>query len=460
MKQRAARRRLWWIVVITIIAGIVNIPTEIPLKFSFGPVKLDWVLPKPSIDWSFKNIKIQRSLELKKGLDLQGGTRTVLEANMETVPAEDRDEALESAKAVIGRRIDLYGISETVIQTARSGESSRIIVELPGVTDPSAARSLIGQTAKLEFRETPEDFSIPEEIATDAAQSFYQEIASMKPTDLSGEDLQRAAIEFDQTSGEPIVALTFSPEGGKKFAEITGRNVGKKVGIFLDGFPLTVPVVQTAITDGRAIISGGFTTDGAKRLAITLNAGALPVDLSIISQTQIGATLGNDSVNTSIRAGLIGLGIVALFMIVMYRELGLIANVSLLVYGLLTLALYRLIPITLTLPGIAGFLLSIGMATDANILIFERTKEELRRGRPLKSAIEVGFGRAWDSIKDANVATLLTAFVLYNPFDWAFLNTSGLVRGFALTLTIGILISLFTGIVVSRTLIRVFYRSP
>ena len=457
MKQKAARHRLWWIVVITAIAGIVNIPAEIPVKFSLGSVNIDQVIPKPSIDWSFKNIKIQRSLELKKGLDLQGGTRTVLEANMDTVPAEDRDTALESAKAVISRRIDLYGISETVVQTAKTGGAARIIVELPGVDDPSAARSLIGQTAKLEFRELPQDFSLPEEVATNAAQSFYQEIGSMVETDLSGQDLARAVVEFDQTSGEPIVALTFSPDGGKKFGDITSRNVGKKVGIFLDGFPLTVPVVQTAITDGRAIISGGFTTEEAKRLTITLNAGALPVDLSIVSQTQIGATLGNDSVTASIRAGLTGLGIVALFMIVMYRKLGLIANVSLLVYGLLTLALYRLIPITLTLPGIAGFLLSIGMATDANILIFERTREELHRGRPLKSAIEMGFGRAWDSIKDANVATLLTAFILYNPFDWTFLNTSGLVRGFALTLTIGILLSLFTGVVVSRTLIRVFY---
>lgn len=457
MKQRLARRRLWWIVVITAIAGIVNIPTEIPVKFSLGPFSIDRVIPKPSIDWSFKNIKIQRSLELKKGLDLQGGTRTVLEASMGDIPTEDRDEALESAKAVIGRRIDLYGISETVVQTAKTGETHRIIVELPGISDPQAARSLIGQTAKLEFRELPQDFSLPEEIATNAAQSFYQEIGSMVETDLSGEDLARAAVEFDPDDGQPVVALAFSPEGGKKFGDITTRNIGKKVGIFLDGFPLTVPVVQTAITDGRAIISGGFTTDEAKRLAITLNAGALPVDLLIVSQTQVGATLGNESVDRSVRAGLTGLGIVALFMIVMYRKLGLIADVSLVIYGLLTLLIYRLIPITLTLPGIAGFLLSIGMATDANILIFERTKEELHRGRPLKTAIEMGFGRAWDSIKDANVATLLTAFILYNPFDWSFLNTSGLVRGFALTLTIGILLSLFTGVVVSRTLIRVFY---
>ena len=269
--------------------------------------------------------------------------------------------------------------------------------------------------------------------------------------------MQKASVEFDQQSGQPVVSLVFTDEGREKFAEITKRNVGQRVGIYLDGAPLTVPVVKVPITDGRAIISGSMEVKEAKQLAISLNAGALPVGLTVVKETNIGATLGKESITASVRAGLAGLLAVAVFMIIVYRKLGILADMALIIYGLITLAIYKLFPIALTLPGIAGFLLSIGMATDANILIFERLKEELARGLPLRAAVELGFGRAWDSIKDANVTTLLVAFILYNPFEWQFLNTSGMVRGFALTLTIGILISLFTGIIVSRTFIRMFY---
>lgn len=228
--------------------------------------------------------------------------------------------------------------------------------------------------------------------------------------------------------------------------------------IFLDDLPVTAPTVNEAITSGDAVISGKFALNDAKKLAIQLNAGALPVPLKVVEQKTIGATLGNEAVRKSVIAGLIGLGIVILFMISYYGFLGFLASLALIIYGLITLAVYKLVPITLSLPGIAGFLLSVGMAVDSNILIFERIKEERWQGKPLAVAMELGFGRAWDSIKDANVCTLITAFVLFNPFNWGFLNTSGMVRGFALTLTLGIAISLFTGIIVTRTLIRVFYK--
>lgn len=430
-------------------------PKNLPVKFNIGSWKLDTTISSPEINWKLGPWRYVRSLDIKKGLDLSGGTQLVLQADMDQIPDTDREAALFSAQAVISRRIDMYGVSETLVQTAKSGNNYRVIVELPGITDAEQAKQLIGQTAKLEFRE-PDPEAVIDDTATGSA-AIYQEVFNMKPTDLTGQDLNKAEVKFDDQSGEPVVGLIFTPDGQKKFAEITQRNVGQKVGIFLDGAPITVPVVQTPILDGQAIISGGFTTEAAKQLVVSLNAGALPVDLEVVSQTQIGATLGAESISESVRAGAVGLLIVAVFMILVYRRLGLIADAALVIYGLITLAIYKLVPITLSLPGIAGFLLSIGMATDANILIFERTKEELKRGLKLSAAVELGFGRAWDSIKDANVATLLTAFILYNPFDWNFLNTSGMVRGFALTLVIGILIGLFTGIFVSRTLIRLFY---
>jgi len=244
--------------------------------------------------------------------------------------------------------------------------------------------------------------------------------------------------------------------GGDKFSEITARNIDKPLAIFLDGIPISTPIVQQQIDGGSAIINGEFTLDEAKNIAITLNAGALPVPITIIKQQNVAPSLGSESVTRSVQAGVIGLSAVMLFMILLYGWLGLVADLGLIIYGLLTLALYKLIPVTITLPGLAGFILSIGMAVDANILIFERTKEEIRKGHTKRDALELGFGRAWDSIKDANIATLITTFILFNPLDWTFLNTSGLIRGFALTLFLGVVISLFTGIFVTRNLLRAF----
>jgi preprotein translocase subunit SecD len=228
--------------------------------------------------------------------------------------------------------------------------------------------------------------------------------------------------------------------------------------IFLDDIPLMTPVIQTPIANGQAVITGDFSLDEARNLSIQLNAGALPVPIEVLQQRNIGASLGQQSVADSVQAGLIGLGLVMLFMILYYGVQGFLASLGLIVYSLITIALYKTLGVTLTLPGIAGLILSIGMAVDANILIFERMKEELRDGKPFSLAMELGFGRAWDSIKDANLATILTALVLINPLDFPFLNTSGLVRGFGITLFIGVVISLFTGVVVTRTLMRLFLK--
>jgi len=281
-------------------------------------------------------------------------------------------------------------------------------------------------------------------------------LTDFQPTGLTGADLARSAVQFEPNTGEPVVGLEFSAEGAQQFAQITEANVGKPVAIFLDEVPLMTPRVDEPITGGQAIIRGQFELQQAKTLSVQLNAGALPVPIKIIQQRNIGAILGETSVQKSVRAGLIGLLMVILFMAAYYGRLGLLADLGLVIYGLITLALYKLLPVTLTLPGVAGFLLSMGMAVDSNILIFERMKEEERAGKAHAVAMELGFGRAWDSIRDANICTLITCFILFNPFNWSFLNTSGLVRGFALTLSLGVFLSLFTGVVVSRTLLRTF----
>lgn len=385
---------------------------------------------------------LKRELVIKQGLDLAGGTHLVFQAEMKDIPSQDRDSAIEAAKNNIERRVNFFGVSEPVIQTSKTGEDYRLIVELPGIKEIDRAIDLIGSTAQLEFWEQKE-----------ASPS-----AGFIPTDLTGKDLKRSQVRFDQNTGQPVVSLEFSSEGGKKFADITSRNVGKLVAIFLDQRMISSPVVEEPITSGDAIIRGQFTVDEAKDLSIKLNAGALPAPIKIIEQRNIGATLGLESVQKSLKAGLIGLLMVVFFMGAYYGRLGILADIALIIYGLITLALYKLIPVTLTLPGIAGFILSVGMAVDANILIFERMKEEIRSGKPLGVSMELGFGRAWDSIRDANICTLITCFILFNPFNFSFLNVSGMVRGFALTLGLGIFISLFTGIVVTRTLLRVFAR--
>ncbi len=434
-----ARLLIWLILLLTLLAVYVDLPSKLPpLKFQIASLKVDQGLVRPPLSLG----GFYRDLEIKEGLDLAGGTHLVLEADMSSINSSDRNSALESLQGIIERRVNLFGVSEPIIQTAKVGDSYRVIVELAGITDVSEAVSLVGQTASLVFRE--ESATASGAIATESAYGPFT-----VSTTLTGKDLQKATPAFDPSTGEPIVQLQFTSEGGRQFEELTRKNLGKQLAIFLDDELLMAPVVQSVITGGQGVISGNFTAAQTKQLAILLNSGALPAPVKIIEQRTIGATLGEDSIKRSLAAGVVGLVIVALFMLGNYRRFGLYANLALIVYTLLVLAIFKLIPVTLTLAGIAGFILSIGMAVDANILIFERMREELRWGRGKLAAIEAGFSRAFPSIRDSNVSSLITCTILY----WF---GTGPVRGFAVTLAIGILVSLFTAITVTRTFLRLF----
>ncbi len=399
------------------------------------------------LNFKVGKFEVKKSFDLHLGLDLAGGSQLTFEADMSKVPAERQKTALDSVRNVIEKRVNLFGVSEPTVQTSVFQGKDRVIVELPGISDTKQAVDLIGKTAQLLFEELKEAPGVKD--ATSSAQ--------LVPTNLTGADLQSASVVFDSQTGKPAISLQFTKEGGDKFATITARNIQKPLPIVLDNQIISAPVVQGQITGGSAQITGTFTVDEVKQLAVQLNAGALPVPVTLVQQTTVGATLGTLSINQSILAGIVGFSMVIIFMILSYGWFGVIADIGLLIFGVITIALYKLIPITLTLPGIAGFMLSVGMALDSNILIFERFKEEKLK-RDFHQALEVSFGRAWNSIRDAYAATLITCFVLANPLDWSFLNTSGPIRGFAITLALGIVISLFTGIFVSRNLIRVFIR--
>lgn len=429
----------------------IDIPQQYPVKFTIAGRKFDFILRPPSVTVTRNGQSFTKEVKTSLGLDLKGGSHLVFEADTIKVAEADLQDALSSARDIIERRVNLYGVSEPVVQTIKSGNIYRISVDLPGADNVSEAVSLIGQTAQLTFKE---EGNYDEKIAT-AAPSIYK---LNKDTGLNGKHVKKASVTFNTQNGQPQVALEFNGEGAKIFADVTKRNVGKQVGIFIDYFPVSAPVVQQPITDGSAVISGSFTVDEAKQLAISINSGALPIPIKLVEQRNIGPTLGASEVQKSVVAGFIGLSMVLLFMIVYYGRLGVIASMALIIYGLISFAIFRLIPIVLTLPGIAGFILSIGMAVDTNILIFERIKEEIRKGKKTDIAIRLGFGRAIDAIKDANVTTLIVAFILFNPLNWEFLPQFGLVRGFALTLAIGVATSLFTGIVITKRLINWFYK--
>lgn len=648
-----ARAKVWWlmilILVITVLAGFLDYP-------AYYDKGVNWLKKTTGI-----GLPEFYKLPFRLGLDLQGGTHLIYEADTSAIPAKDHDDALEGARDVIERRVNAFGVAEPVVQTTSAGDSQRIIVELAGIKDVSEAIKMIGETPLLEFKEqatevetelTAEqkkemndynaaakktanevlkkarardaDFSaLAKEYSTDEATKsvggdlgfvtkdgvyadWYDDAAKLKVgrvsnliesdeyigilklvdvqdskevkanhllicwagaqscssdlskedakkkidelktqatpktfvdlvkenssepgasesggdlgwfgkdmmvkpfetaafdlkvgeisdvietqfgyhliyktderdvkeyrvsrilidkkteaeilgpseewqyTGLTGKQLARAQVQFDPNTNEPQVALEFNDEGKKLFGEITERNVGKPVAIFLDGEPISVPTVQEPIKDGSAIISGSFTIPEAKLLAQRLNAGALPVPINLISQETIGAALGQESVAKSLIAGLIGFLAVIVFMILYYRLPGILSALSLIFYAVLVLALFKLVPVTLTLAGIAGFVLSVGMAVDANVLIFERMKEELRLGKPLGSAIDEGFKRAWPSIRDGNLTTLISCFVLF----WF---STSMIKGFALTLSVGVIMSLFSALFITRSLLN------
>ena len=533
------RQKLWLgfagIVVLTVLAGVINHPK--------GP------------DIAIGDY--QKELKVHLGLDLQGGTSLLYDADVSEIPEEERGTALEGVRDVIEQRINAFGVSEPNIQTVHSGEDRRVLVELPGVTDITEAVNRIGETPLLEFKtegEAPElteeekeairqqneeakataqsllerarngeDFSalaiefsedpvsaaeggdlgeleegqtveefdqvlfetgIVGEVHPELVETIFgwhiiridernvvvkddnegnvstakahhilirseseenQQIgAYYEDTGLTGEQLDRADVTFDPNSGLPTVTLTFNKEGKDLFAQITRDHIGESVAIYLDGIIISAPVVQTEIANGEAVISGNFTLQESKELAQRLNAGALPVPITLISQQNVGPSLGQTSIERSIFAGIVGLIALCLFMIIYYRWTGIMAIIALAIYFSIVLALFKFFAIALTLAGIAGFILSIGIAVDANVLIFERTKEELRAGKPVKKAIEDGFARAWTSIRDSNLSSLITCLLLY----WF---GSSLIRGFAVTLSIGILVSMFSAITITRT---------
>jgi preprotein translocase subunit SecD len=393
---------------------------------------------------------VRKDFQTKLGLDLKGGSHLVFEADTSSLKAEDLSDALSASRDIIERRVNLFGVSEPVVKVVKTGDKHRIQVDLPGVTNINEATKLIGQTAQLNFKEGSGD----QKDATLSAELSF--LSLTKDTGLTGKDVKKASVVFNPQDGQPQVQLTFTPEGTKKFTEITKRNIGKSVGIFLDDMILSAPTVQQEIRDSEAVISGNFTVEGAKQLSTAINSGALPISINLVEQRSIGPSLGSLEIQKSLIAGLSGLIMVMLFMIVYYGRLGVIASIGLIIYGLLTFTIFKIIPIVLTLPGIAGFILSIGMAVDANILIFERIKEEQRSGKPFSLSMKLGFGRAIDAIKDANITTLLIAFILFNPLNWEFLPQFGLVKGFALTLAIGVAMSLFTGVFITKRLIAFF----
>ena len=403
-------------------------------------------------------INEESRFQFKLGLDLAGGTHLVYKADTSELPASDVSTSMDTLRDVIERRTNLFGVSEPMVQIEKSsvfagGErEQRLIVELPGVTDISEAVRIIGETPLLEFRLVNQDVE-PLAEGEELTQEIFD--AMFTSTDLTGRYLDRAALEFGQggTSGhvqnEPIVRLDFNRDGGDLFASITKENVGRTLAIFLGGDLKSAPVINEEITGGSAIVSGGFTPQEARDLVRNLNLGALPVPIELISTQTIGASLGKDALDKGVQAGMFGLIAVAIFLLVWYRLPGLVAVISLTVYIIIMLALFKLIPVTLTAAGLAGFLLSIGMAVDANVLIFERMREELKAGSDTESSTHNGFKRAWLSIRDGNISSIITAIILF----W--FGTS-LVKGFALTFGIGIIISMFTAITVSRTFLYAF----
>lgn len=390
--------------------------------------------------------RIEAWLPYHLGLDIRGGTHLVYQADLNNISKADYGTSMDAVRDIIERRVNLFGVAEPLVQIEKSGADWRLIVELAGITDVNGAIKLIGETPFLEFREERPEAERNVIAAAQKKGERMTEDALFTPTLLTGRFLKKAILQFPQSSFQPVVSLELTAEGAKIFAELSRRNIGKRIAIYLDGAPLSAPVVQEEITGGKAQISGNFTPASGKEFVGRLNAGALPVPIKLIGQQSIGASLGEESLQKTLYAGLLGFLAVALFMLFWYRLPGLMAVLALLLYLGIVIALFKLVPVTLTVAGIAGVILSVGMAVDANILIFERLKEELRSGKGLEDAIREGFGRAWTSIRDSNVSSLITASILY----WFGVSV---VQGFALTLGIGIVVSMFSAISVTRTLL-------
>jgi len=409
-----------------------------------------------------KNIPIfNRTFDLKLGLDLRGGLQALLEADLpqtSTVSSQD----LKTTAQILENRVNGFGVSEVVMQTA--GER-RIVAEFPSVTDPEKVIAALQQTALLEFVDTgtyapPKGTVLQTDYASGTSSTEptptpsadgTQPNTTVYHTVMTGKELVTVGVSPDSLTGKYSISFKLSAEGTKVFAAHTSANVNKVLTITLDKVVLSAPNIQSAITDGSGVITGNFTPDEANTFAVQLRYGSLPVPVKVVESRTVGATLGEESVRKSLMAGVIGLSVVIIFMLLYYRLPGFIANLALISYAIISLAIFKLLGVVLTLPGIAGFILSIGMAVDANILIFERLKEEMRSGRNLRQAIDLGWSRAWPSIRDSNISTLITCLILY-----IFGNSFGasMVKGFSFTLALGVGVSLFTAIIVTRTFLH------
>ena len=402
-------------------------------------------------------IGIDRDFTTHLGLDLVGGIQALLEADLPADQVIDQA-SMTTAKTIVENRVNgLGGLNEAVVQQAGD---RRIVVEIPGETDPEHALATVKQTGLLEFVDLS---ALPVEEAAAMQGSIIQTdftVSESSPltttavyhTIMTGKDIKNVNVTTSQASQQYQVAFELNEEGTTIFGNFTSAHIGQVLAIVLDKQVISAPRIDSAITGGRGVITGRFTLDEANQLAIQLRYGSLPIPLKVVTSQSVGPTLGQDSLNKSLVAGAIGLSVVILYMAFFYRLPGIVADLALVCYALITFALFKFIPVTLTLPGIAGFVLSIGMAVDANVLIFERLKEELREGKQLSVAIDQGWSRAWSSIRDSNFSTLITCAILF----W-FGNTFGasIVKGFSLTLAIGVLVSMFTAIIVSRTFLHV-----
>ncbi|MFH0739983.1 MAG: protein translocase subunit SecD [bacterium] len=377
------------------------------------------------------------NIPFKLGLDLQGGSHLVYQADFSSssIAQKDQKEAMQGLRDVIERRVNLFGVAEPEVAIQEAGGNQRLTVNLSGIKDVDKAIEMIGKTPYLDFRQQTPDFN-PENPTFEATQ-------------LNGRYLKKADLGFNQQTMAPEILLEFNGEGAELFRQITAANVGKRLAIFIDNSLISAPNVNEEIAGGKAQITGQFTVQEAREMVRNFNSGALPVPINLISQNTVGPTLGMVSLNTSLKAGLFGFLAVCLFMIAFYRFGGFLASLALVIYSLILLSLFKLIPVTLTLAGVGAAILSVGMAVDANVLIFERQKEERRKGENFKTAMENGFKRAWPSIRDSNLTTLLIALIM-------FVFGSSFVKGFAVALSLGVLVSMFSAILTTRTLMRIF----
>ncbi len=379
------------------------------------------------------------------GLDLAGGAALTYSIDTHSLPKDANvNDSVESLRDVIERRVNLFGVREPTVTTSfsRLANEWRLVVELPGVADIDQAAKLIGETPVLEFRTEKKDAK-----PITASSTMYDFIDNFEKTDLTGTYLKKAGLVFDKTTNRPMVELTFDDTGAKLFADITKNNIGKKVSIFLDGVPISSPTVNEEITLGKAVITGSFTVQEAKILVGRLNSGALPVPISLVGKTVVQPALGTKAIDSGTKSAAVGFALIALFMILWYRLPGVMASLALTSYLAIMLTLFKLIPVTLTSAGIAGLIISLGLAVDANVLTFERIKEELRRGKGLKDAVETGFLRAWTSIRDSHIAAIIVSIILF----W--FGTS-IVKGFAFTFFLGAVVSLFSAQVITRVFLR------